>query len=302
MATDPHSECRAWRALADLFVADGPADARLIGAPQAEKSLTPGRCDLAPKALRDVARRFSVYDLETQTDLSDLRVYDAGDLSLKLLTPEESFPLIRDAVGAAREALVILIGGNNAVTRPGVRGIGDDLAATGLVTLDAHFDLRDTDCGLNNGNPITALLEDGLPGANIAQIGLAPFANSARMHRRALDAGIRLYTAGDCARRGAGALLEEALAGLSHCERIFVDFDIDVIDRAQMPGAPGARPGGIPVREFFACAWIAASHPRVRAVDLTEFDPALDIGEIGALTAGRWLAELLAGLSTRARP
>ena len=38
--------------------------------------------------------------------------------------------------------------------------------------------MRDTDQGPLNGNPVRCLLEDGLPGANICQIGLAPFANT----------------------------------------------------------------------------------------------------------------------------
>ena len=78
-----------------------------------------------------------------------------------------------------------------------------------------------------------------------------------------------------------------------------VDFDIDVIDRGQMPGAPGARPGGMPVSMFFEAARLLARQEKVRLVDLTEFDPSIDVSDIGALTAGRWVCEILAGFSTR---
>ncbi len=292
------SECRSWRSIADLF---GAAEAHLafIGAPLNERSLTPGRCDLAPKTLRETLKRFSVYDLETWIDLSGTAVQDCGDINLKTITPADAFAPIRDAVRAARHELIIVAGGNNAVTRPGAHGLGD-LKRTGLLTLDAHFDLRDTDCGLNNGNPIRALLEDGLPGANIVQMGLAPFANSQRMHEVARDAGIQIRTITDCLEIGAVQTAEAALAQLSQtCDRIYVDFDIDVIDRSQCPGAPGARPGGMPARDFFAAARAIAAHPKVRCVDLTEFDPSLDVSDIAALTAGRWFAEILAGFSTR---
>lgn len=295
---DP-SECAGWRSVATLFTQEGPADIAFIGAPQAEKSLTPGRCDLAPAALRAALRRFSVYDLETETDLSALRVRDAGDLPLKLKTPEAALAPIRDAARAAPEALVVICGGNNAVTRPCVHALGDDLSKVGLITLDAHFDLRDTDCGLNNGNPIKALVEDGLPGPNIVQIGLQPFANSRRMHETARAAGITVFTASDCARTSAPALFEEALVMLSHLDAVHVDFDIDVIDRAQMPAAPGARPGGVPIRDFFAIARLAGRRDAVRSVDLSEFDPALDVSDIGALAAGRWFCEILAGFAAR---
>ena len=81
---------------------------------------------------------------------------------------------------------------------------------------------------------------------------------------------------------------------------MIVDFDCDVIDRGQLPGAPGARPGGMPAQMFFDAARLLAAEPRVRLVDLTEFDPSLDVSDISALTAGRWVCEILAGYSMRA--
>ena len=108
------------------------------------------------------------------------------------LTIEQATGPLVAAVGQSTmdHALTLLVGGNNAITRPAVLGLGGDLEEVGLITLDAHFDMRDTAAGLSNGNPVRALLEDGLPGANIAQVGLASFANSAAMHRDAIDAGI----------------------------------------------------------------------------------------------------------------
>ena len=78
-----------------------------------------------------------------------------------------------------------------------------------------------------------------------------------------------------------------------------IDFDIDVIDRSQCPGAPGARPGGMPVDMFFAAARYLGRQPKVRLVDLTEFDPGIDVSDITALTAGRWVCEVLAGFAGR---
>ena len=37
----------------------------------------------------------------------------------------------------------------------------------------------------------------------------------------------------------------------------------------------------------------------MKLVDLTEFDPSLDVSDISALTAGRWVCEILAGYSGR---
>jgi arginase family enzyme len=203
------------------------------------------------------------------------------------------------AASVARRALTLVVGGNNAVTRPAVHALGQPLAEVGLITLDAHFDLRDTDEGLGNGNPVRALREDGLPGRNIAQLGLAPFANSAAMHRDALDGGHLVVTIGDVRRDGIARAIEAALAHLQHCHAIVVDCDIDVIDRGQFPGAPGARPGGMAADDFFAAVRMLATCPAVSLVDLTEWDPPLDPTDLSALTAARWVAECLAGFEQR---
>jgi arginase family enzyme len=68
-----------------------------------------------------------------------------------------------------------------------------------------------------------------------------------------------------------------------------------------MPAAPGARPGGIAVEEFFAATRLAAMHPKVKCLDLAEFDPGTDINATGALTAARWLAEVASGFLARMR-
>ena len=286
-----------WKSVADLLGERG--EVALLGAPMEAGSVTPGRCDLAPDVVRRTLRRLSTYDLETQLEL-ETGVADLGDVPVQGLMPADGFAPIRAAVadGVARHPLTLLIGGNNAVTRPGAHGLGA-LENVGLITLDAHFDLRDTGAGPMNGNPIRCLLEDGLPGANICQIGLAPFANTAAMHRDALAAGIGVFTIADCLARGIHLVLADALARLGHCRTLMIDFDIDVIDRSQCPGASGARAGGMPVDMFFTAARILAAQPKVRLVDLTEFDPSLDLSDTTALTAGRWACEILAGFSAR---
>ena len=272
----------------------------LIGAPLAAGSVTPGRCDLAPSLLRETLRRIGRYDIETGRELST-RIADRGDVEIEGLTIEQATGPIRDAVQASTSlhALTLLVGGNNAVTRPGVLGLGMPLEKVGLITLDAHFDMRDTDQGLSNGNPVLALIEDGLPGANIAQVGLASFANSRKMHEDAVAAGNLVIAMGEISRDRIEEAISTALNHVRHCEAIVVDCDIDVIDRSQFPAAPGARPGGMAVQDFFVAVRRLSAEPRVRLIDLTEWDPPLDPSDLSGLTAARWVAECLSGFEMR---
>jgi formiminoglutamase len=288
----------SWTSIADLLGGDG--EVALLGAPMEAGSVTPGRCDLAPETIRRALRRVSTYNIETGGELATA-VNDRGDVAVAGLSPADGFEPIRAAVAAAtaKHKLTILLGGNNAVTRPAAHGLGVPLEHVGLITLDAHFDMRETGEGPTNGNPVRCLLEDGLPGWNICQIGLAPWANSARMHRDAQAAGIGIFTLADCKARGIESVLDQALGRLAHREVLMVDFDVDAIDRAQSPGAPGARPGGMESEMFFAAARRLAAEPRVRLVDFTEFDPGLDVSDVTALNAARWVAEVLAGFGAR---
>jgi formiminoglutamase len=291
-----------WPNLSDLVsTAHTDAAVGLVGAPLAAGSVTPGRCDLAPALLRQTLRRIGRYDIETKRELATA-VLDRADVAIAELTIEQATPLIRDAVAqsVSAHALTLLAGGNNAVTRPGVLGLGSPLDKVGLITLDAHFDMRELDQGLGNGNPVRALIVDGLPGANIAQVGLAPFANSRSMHQDAIAAGNLVISIGEVRSAGITEAIDRALDHVAHCEAILVDCDIDVIDRSQFPAAPGARPGGMASHDFFAAVRRLAAEPRVRVIDLTEWDPPLDPTDLSALTAARWVAECLAGFEARA--
>lgn len=290
-----------WPNLSELIV-DKAADAPvgMVGAPLDAGSVTPGRCDLAPGLLRATLRRIGRYDVETGKELAT-PIADHGDVPIAGLSIEEATPSIVAACKASveRHRLTLLIGGNNAVTRPGVHALGLPLDKVGLITLDAHFDMRDLGGGLGNGNPVRALLEDGLPGANIQQIGIAPFANTKKMAEDADAEGINFMNISDVFGMGIEWCIQTAIDFLPHVDSIYVDCDIDVIDRSQFPGAPGARPGGMTAEMFFRATRQLAANPKVRLIDLTEWDPPLDSTDLSALTAARWVAECLAGFEAR---
>src|SRR5215213_3913008 len=138
-----------WPNLSELLTSKGDAPVGLLGVPLAVGSVTPGACDQAPELLRRTLRRIGRYDVETGREL-ETQVMDRGDAELAGLCIEQATPRLREAVAASAEAhaLTLLVGGNNAVTRPGVLGLGGSLDEIGLITLDAHFDMRDTSAGL----------------------------------------------------------------------------------------------------------------------------------------------------------
>jgi formiminoglutamase len=302
---DPYwPRASAW--LAGEFASSSSGGLAVIGAPLRLGSITPGRCDLAPAAVRSILRKFSCYDIESDVDLRRLAARDLGDLPLADLKPEDAFEPLRDAVrnALADAGAVVVIGGDNAVTRPGVHGVADSthnsLENCGLITLDAHFDLRDLSKGLTNGNPVRALLADGLPGQSIVQIGIQPFANSQAYAQVANDAGITVVTMSQIRAHGVERLLTESLDDLSErVEHIYVDLDIDSLDRVFAPATPGSRPGGLTPYELRRVAWLCGAHPLVHAIDLVEVDPTQDVADATVMATASCLLSFASGLLAR---
>lgn len=298
---DPHwPRASAW--IEGAHADDVRGRLAILGAPLRLGSITPGRCDLAPQAIRKALARFSTYDIEHDIELQQLAVSDAGDLDLSDARPEEAFAPLAEAVRAALQTsnALVLLGGDNSITRPGCHGASSSLAECGLLTLDAHLDLRGTNKGLSNGNPVRALLDDGLRGANIIQIGIQSFSNSRHYANVARDAGITIITMDEVRARGLERIVRESLEQLAlRAQNIYVDLDVDVLDRSFAPATPGSRPGGLLPFELRRAAWLCGQHRKVRVMDLVEIDPTQDIADATVMTAAACLLSFASGLLQR---
>lgn len=288
---------------ASAWLASGsPGGIGVLGLPVGTGSISPGRCDLAPGVVRECLARFSTYDFAENRDLSLVHVNDYGDVKVENLSIEDSFEPVRinvqDVLGKCRTA--VLLGGDNSVTRGGVHGLGLPLDRVGLLTLDAHLDVRSTTGGLTNGNPVRKLLEEGLKGTNVVQVGIQSFANSQAYSEYARDMGVRQITMDDVHARGIAVVLTEALSSLAHrCEAIYFDLDLDVMDAVFAPGCPGSRPGGLTPAQVVTAARTAGKHPKVKAMDLVELDPERDPANTTAMTAAMSLLAFASGFGAR---
>ena len=277
-------------------------DAVLLGAPAHRTSLSPTGADATPGAVREALRRFSPTLLgPPPIDLAEeLQIADAGDVG----DPDgpEGEARLRTRVEALAEAsdLIVVLGGDNSVTYAAAQGAG----AAGLITLDAHFDLRD---GVSNGSPVRRLVEDGLDPRRIVQLGIADFANSAAYARRAADLGIRVITLDELRRRGIDDAVAEAreiagggAAGATAGGGIHLDIDVDVCDRSVAPGCPASVPGGLQAWELRALVRGVAADPRVGSADIVEVDATADAPDGRTVRlAALCVLELLAGLHAR---
>lgn len=281
------------------------ADAVLLGVPTWRTSLSPTGAGATPAAIRDALLRYSTTLMgPPAVDLNDvLRIADAGDVHDPDGDEGEASVIVR--VRDLDPAFVIALGGDNSLTYPVALGA----RATGLITFDAHFDLRD---GVSNGTPVRRLVEDApvlstldtarIDPTRIVQIGIADFANSVAYARRAADWGIRVITLDELRRRGVDDVVSEALevAGAGSDARIHLDIDVDVCDRSVAPGCPASVPGGLQAWEVRALTRAVAAAPRVVSADLAEVDASADAADGRTVRlAALCVLELLAGLAAR---
>jgi formiminoglutamase len=250
----------------------------VVGVPTSSSSLSTSRADLAPLAVRDRFARFSTYQGELDVDLSEVSVRDIGNWPVSELDRYAMPEMVGALVRELPQAFSVFIGGDNAITRPIVSSLGEDLSDLGVITFDAHHDTRSLDDGPTNGSHIRGLIEeDGLPGANIAQIGIQGFSNSLQYRRYTEEAGVTVFTMEQVDRVGITATVDQALDAVAHCSAIHVDVDIDVLDRVFAPGCHGSRPGGMSVRQLAQGVARCARETKVGTIDFVEVDTKLDI-------------------------
>ena len=252
------------------------ADIAVLGIPAHRTSLSSTNAHYTPTAVRNALLRYSTYAAEADIDLQKLTVLDAGDVEQP--DSESGERRTSDVVRGLLDStpLSLLIGGDNSITFAGMRALAEvhglDWSRVGLITFDAHHDLRD---GISNGSPVQRLVEAGLRGAQIVQIGISDFANSREYALRARDYGITVIRRDQLRTLAPAAAIAQAAKQLGDRD-IYVDVDMDVCDRAVVPGCPASVPGGLSADELRQLVRAVARLPRVRAIDFTEVDATAD--------------------------
>ncbi len=283
--------------------AKASVDLAVYGVCASKTSISPTRADKTPAAIREALKRYSTYHQSTGVDLGALEAADFGDNNAPDSPEGEALTQALAAQASKHSRLAVALGGDNSVTYAAMTGAfsGNDgaphLAQCGLITLDAHHDLRD---GVSNGSPVRRLVEAGLPGNRIVQIGINDFSNSPDYARRARELGILVIGRHELRSQSIVEIWQRALFHLDGVAAVHVDFDVDVCDRAFVPACPAAAPGGITADELRQFAQLAGRTGSVRSMDITEIDAEADADDQRTVRLGALLLlEAAAGLALR---
>jgi formiminoglutamase len=290
-----------WRSAASL-VFDRPIDARrnvaLFGVSTYQTSVSPRSATSTPQAIRKALERYSTWSWASRVDLAEyVAVVDHGDLE------DPDGDGARDRLASMLEGvdapLTIFLGGDNAATWHAMGAFaGEHLEKFGLITLDAHLDMRD---GRSNGSPVRQLLEEGLDPRHVVQVGLGEYSNSPTYARDSLKRGVRIVERDAFHREEAAVIARRALeVARQGGRKVYVDIDLDVADRSVVPGCPASAPGGLSADEVRRFVREIASSPHVVAIDFTEIDVDQDAPDQRTVRLAALLVlEALAGVQRR---
>lgn len=268
------------------------ADANIVlyGAPfDSTTSYRPG-ARFGPAAMRHESYGLETYSPYQDKDLTDIKVFDSGDMELCFGSSESA---LKDIEARAETILQdgkfpLLLGGEHLVTFGAVRAAARKYPAMHIIHFDAHADLRQDYLGAELSHACVLrrchdILGDG------------------RIHQFCIRSGDReeftfAKTHTEMHKFDFSGL--EALAA-ELCRTqvpVYLTIDLDCLDPSCFPGTGTPEAGGVTFMQLLN-AILTVSKTNIIGADVNELAPMLDASGVSTAMACKVLRELLLALN-----
>lgn len=254
----------------------------------------------------DMMRRLSV-DLSDQAEdfqqIYPKLLWDYGDIHIDLnweryfaTVEEEAYKMM--CLGK----MCLFLGGDHSVTIPLHQAFAkyqrENDRKIGIVHFDAHYDLCKEYDGFKWSHASTEAraLEGIVSGEDICFVGIRVRED---IEKEVLEAhpGIRTIRAIEIWEKGVKWAIEEIVKQFSGYDAIYFTLDIDVLDPAFAPGTGTPVAGGISSRELITMVREMLARLPIRAMDIVEVAPGLDVNNITSWAALRIIHQLFTQIS-----
>ncbi|RKD30913.1 agmatinase [Thermohalobacter berrensis] len=263
------------------------ADIVVFGAPfDGTTSYRPGT-RFAPMVMREESYGLETYSPYLDMDLTDKKVFDAGDLELPFGNTKKVLEILKNFVDniLGDGKTPVMIGGEHLVTLPAVEAVYNKYDNLYLLHFDAHADLRDVYLGqkLSHATVIRRVWEH-LGDDRIYQFGIRSGTREefkwAKKHTK--------LTKFNC--KG----LKEVVKEIKD-KPVYVTIDLDIFDPSIFPGTGTPEPGGIFFNDMIEIIESLKTLNIVGA-DIVELSPHYDNSGISTMVACKVLRELVLSL------
>jgi agmatinase len=252
---------------------------------------------LGPDAIRKVSVTLRPYNLAQDVGIFEhCSGVDYGDVSVVPGYIEDTYDKIEADLSPLVEAGVIpvVMGGDHSITLPELRAIAKTHGPIALIHFDSHTDTNDQYFGrpYYHGSMFRRAVEENilLP-ANSIQVGMRGSVYSKDAYDESTSLGFKVVTMSAVREMGLQRLIE-TIKGRIGQNKVFVTFDIDVVDPAFAPGTGTPEVGG------FTSAEAIDLIRGLKGLNFVGFDavevlPDYDVAEITALLAANIVYEFL---------
>jgi agmatinase len=210
----------------------------------------------------------------TMADIGDIAI-PIGDLKAFVNTTTEVARQV-----AAREAVLVSVGGDHSIAFPLVRGM-EPWGDLEVIHFDSHYDIRDAVAGsrYSHSSPISRIAELTFV-ARITQFGIRNF-GSRQSLAMVEKMGTAVVPASEMHRRGpADAVAEYAPVG----KNVYLTIDTDFFDWSIVPGTVLPEPGGFTLQDFRECVQAIAERSNIVGFDIVCLNPLVDTAWYGGVT------------------
>lgn len=262
------------------------ADSQIVifGAPfDGTTSYRPGT-RFASAAMRNESYGIETYSPYLDRDLSEICVFDGGDLEIGFGNPEKPLQKIQQYVSEllADNKVPVMIGGEHLVTLGAVRASVKKYADLRIVHFDAHADLRDN------------YIDEQLSHAAVMR-RCWELTGDGRIYQFGIRSGDKIeFTWGRDHVRTHKFNLDgvDQLAAEIGQAPVYFTIDLDVLDPSCFPGTGTPEAGGVSFIELLKAA-SEVLKLNVVAADIVELSPPYDQSGCSTATACKLLRELL---------
>ena len=256
----------------------------LFGAPfDSTTSFRPGT-RFASKAIRSESFGLETYSPYQDRDLTDYRIFDAGDLELCFGNPEKALEQIGKLTNKILEdeKIPVMIGGEHLVTLGAFRPVFEKYPEVHVIHFDAHTDLREEYLGetLSHASVIRRIWDltgDG----KIFQFGIRSGDRSEFVWSKGHTALQKFDFDG----------LEDVLKTLEG-KPVYFTLDLDVLDPSVFPGTGTPEAGGVSFLELLN-AVREVGKGNIVGLDVNELSPVYDQSGASTAVACKIIREIL---------
>ncbi len=235
-----------------------------------------------------------------------LNIVDYGDIAIDNMSTEISVHHVRERVAeiAKTGAVPFIVGGDHSLEYPDIAGLADvhGKGSFGVVHFDSHFDAGKGQAHyITHGQPVYRAIKEGhVKAENFIQVGLRGPWPGAWGFEWMRNNGMRYHTMAEIEKKGWKQVMEAALREAREgTEKLFISFDVDVLDPAFVPGTGTPVPGGLTMREAIPIVRALCAESEMIGFEVVELDPLLDNTYRSALNANYIMHACLTGIAMR---